>query len=330
MQIQPFSESHVEAGAQIFVNARRQAQTLAPALSCPRNELESIAANLKELLKSFPGVAALCDGQLCGYLIGFALPEFMSAQRGIYCPEWAHGVVGTERRETYRQMYAALSPQWAENGCYTHAVTLFAHDAEALDVWFRNGFGLNGVDATRDLTPLNVTPTSEIEIRRAEPHDASRALPLLHALRRHMATGPIFLPMLEIDGVEEVTAWLEKPNHALWLAQDGRNVIAFLRGQTAEGEQRHVVSGADGIAISGAYTDPAWRSAGVASLLLNQMLTWGREQGLTRCSVDFESQNIEASRFWLRHFTPVCYSVLRRLDERIAWANRKRPAETFW
>lgn len=330
MQIQPLTESHSEVCAQMFINARRQAQALTPALSCPPDDLENVASKLKDLLKSFPGVAALRDDILCGYLIGFALPEFMSAQRGIYCPEWSHAAVGRDRREVYREMYAALSPQWAENGCYTHAITLFAHDSEAVDVWFRNGFGLNGVDAVRDLMPLNVPTNSQIEIRRAAPDDASRLLPLMHNLRRHLAEGPVFLPLLEIDCLAELSTWLEEPNHALWFAQHERKAVAFMRGQTAESEQRYIVSGADGIAINAAYTELAWRGTGVTSLLLNELLAWAREQGLTRCSVDFESQNIEANRFWLRHFTPACYSVIRRVDERLAWANHKRPIETLW
>jgi hypothetical protein len=33
--------------------------------------------------------------------------------------------------------------------------------------------------------------------------------------------------------------------------------------------------------------------------------------GLTTCAVDFEAFNPEASAFWLRHFTPVCHSLMR-------------------
>jgi hypothetical protein len=34
--------------------------------------------------------------------------------------------------------------------------------------------------------------------------------------------------------------------------------------------------------------------------------------------VDFEPQNIPAAHFWLKHFQPVCYSLIRHVDERIA------------
>jgi hypothetical protein len=39
------------------------------------------------------------------------------------------------------------------------------------------------------------------------------------------------------------------------------------------------------------------------------------------CVVDFESANIEATRFWQRAgFRLVIYSLSRRLDDRIVWA----------
>jgi hypothetical protein len=34
--------------------------------------------------------------------------------------------------------------------------------------------------------------------------------------------------------------------------------------------------------------------------------------------------NILAARFWLRHFRPVCYTLVRHVDERIAWAHERR------
>jgi hypothetical protein len=31
--------------------------------------------------------------------------------------------------------------------------------------------------------------------------------------------------------------------------------------------------------------------------------------------VDFEAANVAASRFWLRHFSPVCYSLIRHVAD---------------
>lgn len=309
MHLQPLTEADADAAARLFVDARRRAT----ALPDPADDAARVAVRLAGLLRDFPGIAAVDAGALCGYLVGFALPEFLGARRGVYCPEWAHAAVGPQRGETYRRMYAALSRPWADDGCRTHAVTLFSHDADACDAWFRSGFGLNGVDAVRDLTPLGAAAPPGLEIVRATPGDADRLVPLLHALSRHLADAPIFVAPDDPERADDLAAWLASPDHALWFAHRDGRPVAFLRGQTADNEQRHVISGADGVAISGAYTDPAWRGAGVGSALLDCLLAWARERGGSRCSVDFESQNIEADRFWRRHFTPVCYSLLRRI-----------------
>lgn len=63
--------------------------------------------------------------------------------------------------------------------------------------------------------------------------------------------------------------------------------------------------------IMHAYTEPAWRGHGIAAALRAQAISAGRAQGYVRCAVDFESPNITAARFWIRHFRPVCYSVIR-------------------
>ena len=72
------------------------------------------------------------------------------------------------------------------------------------------------------------------------------------------------------------------------------------------------------IDVTGAYLKPEARGRGTADALLGKLLDWARERGYARCAVDFESANPTASRYWPRHFTPVCHSLIRRLDERIA------------
>ena len=78
----------------------------------------------------------------------------------------------------------------------------------------------------------------------------------------------------------------------------------------------------DGIlSLVRAYVEPDSRSLGVGTALLNAALEWGRSAEYRVCAVDFESTNIESTRFWLgAGFRPVVYSLTRRLDDRIAWA----------
>ena len=70
--------------------------------------------------------------------------------------------------------------------------------------------------------------------------------------------------------------------------------------------------------ILGAFTEPRVRGTGIGTALLDRALAWARASGHKRCAVDFEPQNISGTRFLLSHFQPVCYSLVRRVDERTA------------
>ena len=53
-------------------------------------------------------------------------------------------------------------------------------------------------------------------------------------------------------------------------------------------------------------------------------------EGVTTCAVDFEAFNPEATAFWLRHFTPVCFSLMRvpeALPERDVRGSRRLGAD---
>ena len=70
------------------------------------------------------------------------------------------------------------------------------------------------------------------------------------------------------------------------------------------------------------YTDS--RGCGIAKALLDKALEWARSKDYERCAVDWEPQNIPVNRFLLKHFQPVCYSLIRHIDERIAWAHENQ------
>ena len=82
--------------------------------------------------------------------------------------------------------------------------------------------------------------------------------------------------------------------------------------------------------ITSAYTIPSERNSGVASALLAQLLAHAHASGCERCVTDFESANLPGARFWMRHFRPITFSVLRYVDERALYAHAERQAEDIW
>ena len=64
--------------------------------------------------------------------------------------------------------------------------------------------------------------------------------------------------------------------------------------------------------ICGAFCLPAYRGKGIMQGLLNHVIAQLKADSL---GVDFESFNLSASGFWLKHFTAYTYNVTRRIDE---------------
>jgi len=330
MQIVPLQTAHLDEAARLFVARYRQERAVAPALPARHEDPSGVLPLLDRLLGKAPGVAALADGRLCGYLSGFPIANFKGTQRGVFSPVWAHAAVGDDRVAVYRYMYEHLSRQWVAAGCLTHAISLYAQDAEAADIWFRNCFGLLVVDALRPLAPVAGVPPAGVEIRQATAADVDLILPLVEGLGRYLADGPIFLALLEMPTRPEYTEWLAEPAHTLWLALHDGEAIAYIRAQPPTCDVAYVVGDPQTISITGAYTRPEWRGRGVATALLGRVVDWARENGYARCAVDFEAQNIWGSRFWLSHFQPTCHSLMRHVDERITWAHAARPAADAW
>jgi predicted GNAT family acetyltransferase len=59
------------------------------------------------------------------------------------------------------------------------------------------------------------------------------------------------------------------------------------------------------------------RGEGIATALLAHALKSARQSECEQCAVPFEPMNLLGTRFWLKYFDPVCFSVLRIIDDRV-------------
>jgi len=321
IEVVPFGEEHLEEAAGMAVaryRTQRKTETSWPARF---EESEVLLPLLKKVTESGPGVAALRHGRLMGFLLAY-----LSSFRGIrtaYSPDFGHAADADGARDLYRNMYATLSHRWLAHGCFDHAITFFTRETEAIDAWFSLGFGLIVIDALRDLDPAPGA-MAEVEIRRATPEDIDLLTPLDLALRRHLAAPPIFISLIIDEGRKDSEEWLADPAKVLWLAFLNGEPVSYLRLEPSHSPVLPV-SDESVVAFTGAFTREDARGSGIATCLLNRALNWALEAGYRRCSVDFESANIPGSQFWLgKDFQPVCYSLLRRVDRRLAWAHADR------
>jgi GNAT superfamily N-acetyltransferase len=321
LEIVLLRDEHLADAAALVTAGYRALREHVPSLPSRYEDASSILPQLRDLAAQAPGVVAMRDGRLAGFLLGMVLPEFRG-KRSVYSPEWANIVNGEDGGETYREMYAHLSARWVADGCFLHVITLLAHDCEAIDAWHWLGFGLASVDAIRDLTPVQGT-VANIEVRRAGLEDVEEAAMLDQALHRHLAAAPVFLLEEEEHGGGFREQWLADSANVLWLAYRGGEVVASMGLEPSNPEACYIIRDEKTISITSAFTRESERNKGIATALLNRSLNWARSAGYERCAVDFEPQNIPAARFWLRHFQLICYSLIRQVDERVASAHEK-------
>jgi GNAT superfamily N-acetyltransferase len=316
LKIVPLRDKYLEDAASLVAARYRALRGQVSSLPSRYEDVSSILPPLRDLAGQAPGVVAMREGRLVGFLLGMVLPEFRG-KRGTYSPEWANAAQAGDSREIYQEMYARLSAGWVADGCFTHVTTLLAHDREAIDAWHWLGFGLISVDAIRDLTPAQGA-SADVEIRRAGLEDIEQAMALSHALGQHLAAAPIFLRSVGKQGRTFHEQWLANSDNALWLAYRGGEIVACMGFEPASPDACYIIRDEKTISITSAFTAESERGNGIATTLLNHALAWARSVGYQRCAVDFEPQNIPAVRFWLRHFQPICYSQIRHVDERVA------------
>ena len=149
---------------------------------------------------------------------------------------------------------------------------------------------------------------------------------LLNALETHMSEAPIFFCDGGLPDRQSVEQRLIDSTSPSWLACDGQVPVGYMQIQPGNPTAAFVINDPKTASIKVAVTSPGYRGRSIGATLLDHAIAWARSVGYERCSVDFEPQNIPGARFWGKHFQPVCYSVIRHIDERIASAREGRRA----
>jgi len=316
LEIIPLKNEHLEDVATLVSNRYLDLCEQNPHLPHRYSEVSNLLPLLQNILQDArPGVAAIEDGRLVGFLTGWLMPSFRG-KRSTYSPEWANGADMEDSSRIYEEMYAHLADVWVGNNYVAHYISLFPNDVNALRAWHWMGFGMISVDATRGLDPIQGNDV-DVQIRRAESQDLELVMELHEALRQYMKGAPVFLPTEKKDR-SYYEEWLENPDKVVWLAYWNDEPVAVMRLGPADDDVSTIIYDEKTTSIYAAFTKEMARGKGVATVLLDHALQSARASGYERCAVSFEPMNLIGTRFWLKYFKPVCFSVLRHIDARLA------------
>ena len=320
--ILPMREKHLEEAAELAAGRYRRLLEQVPYLPGSYADPARIYPILASMQAESTGLAAVQAGRLVGYLCAWLLPDFQG-RKAAFSPELANGVVPEDGRRIFEEMYTYLAAAWRADGVITHLVSLLAEDQIAWQTWRWLGFGMIAADGLRTMQPLGESsddlrsPKQVMEankIRRAGVEDAEAILAMDTALNTYLAESPTFMPHESVHTIEEVKSWLASSENAFWIANLGGEPVAFLGMGPASQDACTIIVDEGTTSVLGAYTVESARSRGIATALLEHGLAWARQQGYTRCAVDFEPMNPLARRFWLRYFQPVSFSLIRQVS----------------
>lgn len=267
------------------------------------------------------GVAAMRDGRMLGYLVGFGPFRGMFGTWGtghedrfvgVFSPLQAHAVMADAPTRTWQRMYQAAAEKWAAVGAGYHALALYEGDAVGKRELFRYGFGQRCADAVRRVTPLQAETVPGVTVCELPAGSGEVVRSLREGLDIHLCQSPCFM----LRNSKSREAWLNEVAHRqsrLFVAKADGRVIAFI--EVAEEGENFLTMGEDILNICGAYCVPEWRGKGVSRLLLARVLEALGAEGVRWLGVDYETMNPTAVGFWEKYFTPYTASLVRRIDK---------------
>jgi L-amino acid N-acyltransferase YncA len=263
-----------------------------------------------------PAVAAVNDD---GALLGF-LAAIVSGFPGAPVAKFRlhqHAALGNDTRMTYRHMYRALSERLVEIGCFEHTVTVAADRPEVPNAFVELGFGFDQIKGLRPMTPPDTA--GDVVLRAAVPGDLARVVDLTWELQQFHAGAPMLRPALvDLKALRDnLSAGITDEDRLVLLAEhEGR-----VAGLMIVDRDRHIPAAATiGIAVVTA----AARGRSLGTVLLWGAVSWAASRGFRRLSAGWTSGNLVSDAFWRGHgFAPVRYTLARRVDSRVAWADSR-------
>ena len=308
-QIIKFSKNHIRQARELVLanyNEERAIVTALPQFDTIPDEA------FKEFTDNGLGVTMLDGSRMLGFLCCDNPWDdaFGSVAKGTFVPDYGHGAIAENRGMIYKRLYQAAAEIWVNKGITYHSISLYAHDARAIDAFFTYGFGMRCIDAVRSMTNFNHTICKDIVFDELAKADIAKIRNMRKSLAAYLGESPSFMRWSD-DFIKSWLSRTETRDSKVFAANLDAEPIAFMEVME-DGES--FASAHDNMRnICGAFCLPQHRGKGVMQGLLNHVITQLRADGFDSIGVDFESFNPLANSFWLKYFTAYSYNVERKL-----------------
>lgn len=316
MRITNFTYKHVNEAQAIVMKNYEEEKQLVPFLP----EITTLP-DLDHFAENGLGMVAIRNDEVIGFLCCYEpwSNAFGTEARGTFSPLHAHGSIIKDRESIYRNLYQAAANHWVNQGITYHSISLFAHDEQAKQALFTNGFGLRCIDSIKLMDPIPLKKNSNIQIRRLDHDDVICIRSLREQLSNHLSKSPCFM----YTSKDDYKSWIsraEQRDSIVYAAFDKEKAVAFV--EVKIGGENFITDRKDMMNICGAFCLEEYTGEDIVQNILNRMISDLRNDGYQLLGVDYESINPTAYKFWNKYFIPYTNSVTRRIDEGILKGDR--------
>ena len=317
-EVKDMKSEDIPDAAALFTNNYRRLRRRVPVLPELFESEQPVIDYLEEILSRHYGVAAFDSGRLVGYWAAYRIPQFHGNWKGAYAPEWAHASVNEKREAVYADMYERICRKWIDDSCITHTLSFMTTDKELKRFSFEKGFGLLYIDSVREVESLSgQSPRTEIDVVPATVDDLDVLFDLEKKLFNFLLSPPVFRWNDHKPSYESVARNLQKESVKYWICRQENLPAGFAVLDLEDHEGSELTNDSESAYIRGLYVEPDYRGRGIGSALLEEACKWASGARIKRCTVDMESANGLSRNFWLSRFVPVCFTTIRKLDDRL-------------
>lgn len=309
MRILDFNKNHIEEAEKIALANYNEERNIVTALTNI-----DVLPSLECFADNGLGVAAFKDDKMLGFLCCYEPWDnaFNSLAKGTFSPIHANGAISDSREMIYKKLYESAAEKWVNEKITYHSIALYAHDTQAINAFFKYGFGLRCVDAVREMDTFACNRFELITYEELAKINIIQIRELRAMLSTHLGNSPCFM----YSSKQDFQKWLkqaEERDTRLFVARQEGKPIAFV--EISHSGENFVSDHNSMENICGAFCLPEFRGTGIFQGLLNHVISILKEEGYEYLGVDFESFNPTAIGFWSKYFKPYTNSVVRRIDE---------------
>ena len=296
LEVQPFSEEHLDAAGDLLAERHRRHREASPLLTEPgdyRAEVEALLGGAKA-----SGVVGIRDGQAVGYLLGIEKSDAIWGPN-VWVEPAGHAA---EHPEDLRDLYAGAAARWVDEGRNRHYAVVPVQAEALVKSWYRLSFGQQHAYGALAV-PTEIGPTDGARL--AEPGDVDAIVELAPTLPDHQDLSPVFAGgprETEEELRADISEDLKNPEIANFVAEfDGRVVGNLVVCPATISSTHSSVMRIDGSALLAyAATAPEARGLGAGVAMTNACFAWARERGYEVMVTDWRVTNLLSSRFWPR------------------------------